>query len=266
MAWGTSCAPPPELALGRHGGRRPLRDWTLRTRLIASFLGLLVLLCTGIGLVTDLALSRSLTGQLDKQLLTAGGMSARDSEHDQPGPGSANGSDPRRFLLPPGNPIGSIGAIIAGRTVVGSALQDGSDTRPPVSAAVQRRLLGLDPDGRPHSVRLPGLGQYRVIARTMADGDVLVSGFSLRSVSSTLTNLTLVITGLAVLGMVIAALAGVLIIGLAMRHGCTRYWPTCWPTLARTRRPAPRCGSACAGKVIGRCWTSATTAPAYRLS
>jgi hypothetical protein len=35
---------------------RPLRDWTLRSRLIASFLGLLLIACAGIGLFTVLAL------------------------------------------------------------------------------------------------------------------------------------------------------------------------------------------------------------------
>ena len=82
---------------------------------------------------------------------------------------------------------------------------------------MQQSLLTLQADGRPRTVGLPGLGQYRVIARGMADGDVLVSGFSLKSVSSTLTNLTVVIGCLAVLGLVIAALVGTLIVRLALR-------------------------------------------------
>ncbi|MDQ1721873.1 MAG: two-component system, OmpR family, sensor kinase [Pseudonocardiales bacterium] len=207
------------MATGRHGGWRaqPLRDWTLRTRLIASFLGLLIVLCAGIGFVTELALSRSLTGQLDRQLSAAGGLAARDSDHPQLGPGSALPADPRRFLLPPGNPIGSIGAVITGGKVAASALQDGSNARPPLSEAVQQQLLTLRPDGRPRSVRLPGLDEYRIIARTMPNGDVLVSGFSLKSVSSTLTNLTLVITALAVLGLVIAGVVGAVIVRLALR-------------------------------------------------
>ncbi len=194
----------------------PLRDWTLRNRLIASFLGLLILLCAGIGFFTELALRSALTGQLDKQLSAAGGLSARDSQREHQRPGSAP-NDPGRFLLPPGNPIGSIGAVIADGTVTGSALQDAGNTRPPLSVAVQQSLLTLQADGRPRTVGLPGLGQYRVIARGMADGDVLVSGFSLKSVSSTLTNLTVVIGCLAVLGLVIAALVGTLIVRLALR-------------------------------------------------
>jgi two-component system, OmpR family, sensor kinase len=195
----------------------PLRDWTLRSRLIASFLGLLIVLCAGIGFFTEVALSRSLTGQLDKQLSAAGGMSARDSQHQRFDPGSPRNNDADRFLLPPGNPIGSIGAVIDDGAVADSALQDNSNARPSLGTDVQRRLLTLKADGRPRSVELPGLGNYRIIARTMPDGDVLVSGFSLKSVSSTLANLTMAITALAMLGLVIAGVAGTLILRLALR-------------------------------------------------
>ncbi|MBV9820822.1 MAG: HAMP domain-containing histidine kinase [Actinobacteria bacterium] len=199
-------------------GRRlpPLRDWSLRSRLIASFLGLLIVLCAGIGFFTEVALSRSLTGQLDKQLVASGGLSARDAGHQRFGGDSPPGG-PGRYLLPPGNPIGSIGVMVVDGTVTGSALQDGSDTRPSLSTAVQQRLLGLPADGRPRSVELPGLGNYRVLARTMPDGDVLISGFSLKEVSGTLADLTLAITALALLGVVVAGLVGTLIVRLALR-------------------------------------------------
>ena len=194
----------------------PLRDWTLRARLIASFLILLILLCAGIGFFTEVALSRSLTSQLDKQLAASGGMVERDAGRQRFDPDSPRG-DRGRFLLPPGNPIGSIGAVVEDGAVVESALQDGSHAQPPVSAAVQQRLLTLRADGRPRTVELPGLGDYRVIARTTSDGDVLVSGFSLKDVSSTLANLTMAITALALLGLVVAGIAGALILRLALR-------------------------------------------------
>jgi two-component system OmpR family sensor kinase len=195
----------------------PPRDWSLRARLIASFLGLLIVLCAGIGFFTEVALSRSLTSQLDKQLVASGGMSARDADHQRFGPGSPRDDDPGRYLLPPGNPIGSIGAVIDDGAVAASALQDGTDTRPALSTAVQQRLLTLTADGEPRTVELPDLGDYRVLARTMPDGDVLVSGFSLAEVTSTLADLTLAITALALLGVVVAGLVGTLIVRLALR-------------------------------------------------
>ena len=195
----------------------PVRDWSLRARLIASFLGLLIVLCAGIGFVTEVALSRSLTNQLDKQLVAAGGLSARDADHQRSGPNFPRDDDPGRYLLPPGNPIGSIGAMVQGGAVQASALQDGSNTRPALSPAVQQRLLTLPADGRPRSVELPGLGNYRMLARTMPDGDVLISGFSLKEVSGTLADLTLVITALALLGVLVAGLVGTVIVRLALR-------------------------------------------------
>ena len=203
--------------MAARGHRLPSpRDWTLRARLIAGLLGLLVALCAGIGFFTEVALSRSLTNQLDRQLVTAGGMSARDAGHQRFDRGSP-AVDPGRFLLPPGNPIGSIGAVLDGGAVAASALQDGSNARPPLSSAVQQRLLTLPADGRPGTVDLPGLGDYRVLARTMPDGAVLVSGFSLAEVSNTLADLTLAITALALLGLLIAGLAGTAIVRLALR-------------------------------------------------
>ncbi len=197
---------------------QPLRDWTLRARLIASFLGLLVLLCVGIGSFTAIALQHSLTGQLDSQLRRAGGRSS----NAYPGSGdpahtlAALGGN-RSFLLPPGNPPGSIGAQITGGTVVEAVMLDANADRTTLSSTADPALLSIPVDGKPRSIALPGLGEYQVLARTTPDGDTLVSGFSLKSVFSTLTNLTLVITGLTALGLVIAGLVGALIVRLALR-------------------------------------------------
>jgi two-component system OmpR family sensor kinase len=82
---------------------------------------------------------------------------------------------------------------------------------------VQQRLVSLPADGQPRTVGLPGLGDYRIIARPIPNGGVLVSGFSLEEVSGTLADLTLAITALALLGLVIAGLVGTVIVRLALR-------------------------------------------------
>lgn len=197
---------------------QPLRDWTLRARLIASFLGLLVLICVGIGSFTALALQHSLTGQLDSQLRQAGGRSS----NAYPGSGDSGRTLPsptgnRSFLLPPGNPPGSIGAQISDGTVVEALMLDVNAVRATLTTSADPALLSIPVDGNPRSIELPGLGEYRVLARTTPGGDTLVSGFSLKSVSSTLTKFTLVITGLTALGLVIAGVVGALIVGLALR-------------------------------------------------
>ena len=194
-----------------------LRDWTLRARLIAGLLGLLMLVCLGIGAFTERSLSRSLTSQLDKQLMNAGAVASQGFQRQQGFNPPSGGEDNHRFLLPPGNPLGSIGAQITGGVVTVSQFQDSAGARPALSTEVQSALLRVPTDGRPHTVALPELGSYRVLARTTPDGDVLVSGFALKAVTSTLNHLTLVITGLTLLGLLIAALVGLFIVALALR-------------------------------------------------
>lgn len=52
------------------------RSWTLRSRLLATLLGLLTLVCAGIGVSAITALRRYLTTQLDEQVIDAGWRSA----------------------------------------------------------------------------------------------------------------------------------------------------------------------------------------------
>ncbi|HJQ02186.1 MAG TPA: ATP-binding protein [Jatrophihabitans sp.] len=194
---------------------RPLRDWTLRSRLIASFLGLLLITCAGIGIFTELALNQSLINQLDKQLVSAGNLSINGPGGGQRPGHPTQGGGPN--LLPRGIPIASIGARIVNGTVVDSAYQDSDNIEPSLTEAVQDRLLTVPADGQPHSVTLPDLGNYRILATTMPDGDVVISGFPLKDIDSTLANLTLAITGLSILALVIAGIVGAAIVRLALQ-------------------------------------------------
>jgi two-component system OmpR family sensor kinase len=194
---------------------RPLRNWTLRSRLIASFLGLLLITCAGIGVFTELALRQSLINQLDKQLVSAGHLSISGPEGgERPGRPTLGGGP---TLLPRGIPIGSIGARIVDGTVVDSAFQDSDNTQPGLTEAVQRRLVAVPADGQPHSVALPDLGSYRVLASAMPDRDVVISGFPLKEVNNTLANLILAITGLSILALAIAGIVGTAIVRLALQ-------------------------------------------------
>src|SRR6266545_2505064 len=72
--------------------------------------------------------------------------------------------------------------------------------------------------GRPRTVDLGGqLGTYRLLAADTPDGGVIVTGLPLRSVRSTVYGLAAVITVVAVLGLVLAALAGAAVIRLTLR-------------------------------------------------
>jgi two-component system OmpR family sensor kinase len=197
--------------------RHSPRNWTLRTRLIASILGLLVLVCAGIGVFADIAVRNSLTDALDRQLTTAGvNFDHPNDRDDHPG----NRLPPTGFgYLPPGSPIGTAGASVLNGTVITSQLQDtATNNYLPVPTAAAQALAAVPVDGRPHTVGLPGLGQYRVVATALGDsGSSRVLGFPLRDVHDTLNRVTLAIIALTALALVIAGLVGAFIVRLTLR-------------------------------------------------
>jgi two-component system, OmpR family, sensor kinase len=190
----------------------PVRNWTLRSRLIASILGLLVLVCAGIGLFADFAVRNSLTDALDRQLTTAGvNFDHSDDRDDRRPPMTGNGFG----YLPPGSPIGAVGLSVLNGTVATSQLQDANSYLPVPGTATQV-LAAVPADGRPHTVSLPGLGRYRVVATELGGGS-RVLGFPLKNVQDTLNRVTLAILGLTGLALVIAGLVGAVIVRLALR-------------------------------------------------
>ncbi|MEO6701314.1 MAG: histidine kinase dimerization/phospho-acceptor domain-containing protein, partial [Jatrophihabitantaceae bacterium] len=191
------------------------RDWTLRSRLIASFLGLLLITCAGIGLFTRIALNHRLIGQLDSQLISSSNRSADNTGFG--GPPRRGGLGEDDIHLPPGSPLGSFVARLSNGSVTSSQLQDAAGTVPSLTTDVQQALLSVRADNKPHTVNLPELGGYRVLASQVPDGDVLISGFSLSDVHSTLTNVTLAIAALALCAVIIAGLLGTVIVRLALR-------------------------------------------------
>jgi two-component system OmpR family sensor kinase len=196
--------------------RHSPRNWTLRTRLMASILGLLVLVCAGIGVFVDIAVRNSLTNALDRQLAAAG--TNFDRAGDNPDHGRFPGGGGRFGFLPPGSPIGTVGLVVQNGSVADSQLQDANlNSSAPVPTEAARLLAALTPDGRPHTVRLSDLGQYRVVATQLPDGDSRVLGFPLRDVHDTLNRVTLAILGLTALALVIAGLVGAFIVRLTLR-------------------------------------------------
>jgi two-component system OmpR family sensor kinase len=83
---------------------------------------------------------------------------------------------------------------------------------------VTRALVALPTDGRPRTVDLPGLGDYRVAAVHDSTGNTtLVTGLPLGAVSSTVSNLAVTITLVALAGMGVAVLLLLVIVRLSLR-------------------------------------------------
>ena len=207
---------------GRPVRIKPLRDWTLRSRLIAGLVGLLVVLCLAIGLFTEIALQQFLMGRLDTQLSEQGGRQQNFGGRFpqgalQPDACTAATTD---GLLPPGSEIDTIGMrICSDGTAISVILQqkDYQATRTALSNAAVQKLATVPTDADPHTVDVPGYGPYRVAARIAPEGTTYITGLPLNSVRETLWNLTVVITLVTIVGLLLAAILGAFIVRLAIR-------------------------------------------------
>ncbi|MGV0627663.1 sensor histidine kinase [Mycolicibacter minnesotensis] len=203
------------------------RPWSLRVRLLLGQLVLLTVACLGIGAVTELALYQFLVSQLDHQLQDASRRSARLHGHPPPRPGhrhhrprSGPGPD---FLDAPGQPAGIVGAVFAPPEPGGdgSPVQAGylsiSGLRESLSPSAMVQLTEVAAGSVPVTVRLDGVGRYRVVATDARYGDdVIVTGLPLAPVDDTLVRVLLIFGLVTLIAVVAAATAGNVVIRRAL--------------------------------------------------
>ncbi|MFF4818967.1 sensor histidine kinase [Kitasatospora sp. NPDC001309] len=210
-------------AVGRAAARvtralRKLLPRTLRARLIAGLLVLLVVTCAAVGFATAAALRHFLVDRLDQQLAEAGGRYAASLEHT----GTGAGPDTRAQTP------GTLGVRLLGGKVTAAGVVDGdaddvddpdnADDRVAFTPDQQRSLAALPAGGPARTLDLGGpLGHYRVRAVAGRDGDVLVSGLPLGPAEDTVTRLeTLELTVFAI-AVAAAGAAGAVWVGWSLR-------------------------------------------------
>ncbi|MER5640085.1 HAMP domain-containing sensor histidine kinase [Kitasatospora sp. NPDC002227] len=200
---------------------------TLRARLIAGVLALLVLVCGGIGLVTTAELRHFLVDRLDQQLSDTGGRYAASLERAaNPGTDQRDRSDTRAQAP------GTFGARLLHGVVTNAGVVDGdaddvgveagdvpadTDDLVRLSDADQRALAALPVGGSARSLSLSALRGYRMQAVAGRDGDVLVTGLPLKSVDATVHRLVMVELVVFAVALAAAGVAGALWVGLALR-------------------------------------------------
>jgi two-component system OmpR family sensor kinase len=188
---------------------------TLRSRLLAALLALLAAVSVVVGVVSVLALDSFLTDRLDGQLAVAGG---RLSGGPPPGPLPPPGSLGPPGLGVPGQAAGTLGARIESGAVRSAGVIRADGTVEPVTVAQERVLVALPADGRPYTRDLGGtLGRYRVRAALAPDGGTYVAGLPLAGVRDPVTRLALVVAAVAAAGLLLAGVAGAVIVRLALR-------------------------------------------------
>ncbi|WP_254706004.1 sensor histidine kinase [Streptomyces vilmorinianum] len=195
----------------------------MRTRLVVSAVALIAVVAAVIGTVTTIAYRSYLYDQADTQLRN---VSHRAGGPPAPLPGfdSRAPREPLDFVIGPGAPLGTVGAVVVDGTLgsAGLSAQAEQGSYGPMYEvggldAAQREALAAAPrDGVPHTVELPGLGDYRIEYASGINGDYLV-GIPLSDVQESLSTLILVEVSVTGAGLVAASLAGGALVGIALR-------------------------------------------------
>ncbi|PPL16140.1 sensor histidine kinase [Microterricola pindariensis] len=186
--------------------RAPL---TLRRRLLLGVIALFVLITMIVGLVSVAALHGSLLDRLDAQLFSAADRGRIGISGGPPPGGTLPGrNDASLVLSVPGQPVGTIGAVLLGESVQSAGRISETGGVLEVSDAQRAALLTVAADGTPHTVDLPGLGDYRAIVSPQGPAIGFVIALPLATVEGTSAQLGLIIAIVALFGVAIAVLAG----------------------------------------------------------
>lgn len=205
-------------ASGRLRSLRP-STWTLRTKLVVSLVILMTMMVLVIGVITVAGINRYLVGQLDDQLNSATHRSqlAFNQNPDQMHQDEQGGVGPGpRFLVAPGQAVGTLGAVAYDGQIVRAATLNESGQPTAITLSNDSQLISLPTNGTPQTISIPGLGMYRVIATTGPDGATIITGLPMQPVTSVITQISLIIGVVAALGLIAAAFGATLFIRRAL--------------------------------------------------
>ncbi|MEV6316785.1 ATP-binding protein [Streptomyces sp. NPDC051776] len=184
----------------------------MRTRLVVSCVALIAVVSAIIGSVTTITLRSYLIGQSDGQLQ---GIAKRVL---QPPPKEIDGNR-LGFLVGPGQPPGTLGAVLAGGGAVSAERSTDRGETEELTAQQANAVASLELDGKPHTIDVPGLGSYRLqaVPDREARGGSIVIGLPLRAVEDTVGTLVVAELCVAAAGLAAAGLAGTAMIRISLR-------------------------------------------------
>mgnify|MGYP000995525721 FL=1 len=205
-----------------------VRRRSLRARLVAGVLGLVLITSALVGAFSTLALRHTLMERLDEKLVAASdraaarrheaaGKSTGDDSCRADRPDDSGGADKPDRPVPagldaPGQSTGTLTIIssgAAGSPTVAAGYIDSGGLYQSLSEAETRALLSLEPTGEPVTVTISSLGDYRVVAsRDSKSGDLVVTGLSMAGDNALVRTQLLIEIMIALLGATAAALAG----------------------------------------------------------
>ncbi|RXZ72425.1 sensor histidine kinase [Agromyces albus] len=188
------------------------RPWTLRRRLLVIVAGLLVAVSAVIGIATVLVFHTSSVERLDMSLRAT---ASRATEAAPPG----FPSDPRatvvEFLQVPGQPVGTLGVLVAGDTVSAAYISETGELLEPGGAAIAA-LASVPPDGEPHTIAAGPLGEYRALSVESHPQVRTVLALPLADVNTQTAQLAWTVAIVAAVGLVLALGVGWLVVSRAL--------------------------------------------------
>lgn len=186
---------------------------TLRNRIVASVVLLLVFGFAATGVITTLVVHRVLLDRLDAQLRAAGNRFAVGLEHSD----HDIDNNPAQFNTVEGQATGTLGArVVHGAVSAAAVVGRHAATNIPSQAA--REILGrLSPTSTPRSIALPGLGTYRVLVTNGRDGDLLVTGLPDELVEETTNRLVLIEAIVCVAAIALVGAASTVVVRRTLR-------------------------------------------------
>jgi two-component system OmpR family sensor kinase len=218
---------------------RPRPPRTLRARLTIGLVVLLAVIFAGVGFATTRLLGHFLLDRLDQQLAQAGPRYAASLERGEgldqglgPPPGAAAGARTDNVTADTrAQSPGTFGARLLNGVVTTAGVVDGdaddhpgangqplgTDDRVNLTAEDRAALAALPDNGTRRTLKLSGLGGYRLQAVRGNDGDVLITGLPLGHVEDTVRQLAEAELALFALAMAVAAIAGAAWVRLSLR-------------------------------------------------
>lgn len=215
------------------------RPCSLRTRLVAGVLGLVLVMAAVMSTFSTVSLRHTLMARTDSQL-TAAAQRAADKRHNLKqeaedaqaqgtqssqdsqaggahGPDGAEGTDPDKQGVPPG--LDAAGQSTGTLTLIAPASSSSSSEAAAyidkdghyaaISQEDCQRLLSEATRDHPVTVHLHHLGSYRILAtRDEVSGDTVITGLSLEGDKALIRSQLLIEMVVAMVGALVVALAG----------------------------------------------------------
>ncbi|WP_235672779.1 sensor histidine kinase [Mycolicibacterium hodleri] len=197
------------------------RTWSLRKQLVVGVSAVVTTVLIAVGTMSVLTLRASVTGIIDSQLASAAdGFTYSVTKYRSSA--LPTGELPAPRSMKPlsqvvGQAPGNVVLLVRDGQVVDSALFGDGDAGPVPADAIAELARESWAGEKSETTWLPGLGLYRMVGRPGGEGELLVTGASLRPASEATSRETVIVGALTALALLVTALSTLVVVRGALR-------------------------------------------------